>query len=119
VIILDDFQPTKDNFIAQFSAAVVSAYDTIKEEMGTTTLAPELLYVHLEFQGDVVDNMVDVYQDFFGEGAKVSDEGFIMLGIDPQGIPNIAFVKMILDMFRLPYIFEGRLYNIAQPRFFD
>ena len=108
----------ENDLIIQLATFCIEAYDEVVEELTPGEVAPLLEEVHSTVLSNMVDNMVDAYQEVYGEGATISSDGFELMGINPNGIPNITFLKGVLDGFRLPYIWQGRLYNIAQPSFF-
>ena len=97
---------------------VIEAYEIVSERLSAKEIAPDLHEVYDEFFLNVIDDMEEVVEEVFGDGAKVNENTLRSVGINPEGIPTIHAALRILTMFRLGFMYKGRLYNYQQHSLF-
>jgi hypothetical protein len=77
-------------------------------------IAPDLVDVYFQFYGNMVDSIMEAYEEVMGDGTPLREDWLRDMGIDKDGIPNIIAVCDILNKYSLGYIYNDTLYNFMQ-----
>lgn len=112
----EDVTWTAESLKESLEVAVLEAYDDTRDELEEFEDAPDLEAIYQTFVANVQDNMIEEYQDFFGQGTTPRQDWAYDIGLSQDGIPNILTVCSVLNAFKVPYTYNGTLYNYMTRR---
>lgn len=90
---------------------ILEAYDISRDELEEFGDAPDLNVVYENFIADLIDEDIEEYEEFFGNGATPRLDWMHDIGLDPTNVPTLTDVAHALNSFRLPYYYHDVLYN--------